>query len=78
MLTILYKILRYEYPNLIFAFLYCDLTFFIIIMFSRYTEQLKCRKQEYPKLISNKQEEEIYLKEYVLILYTYYVNVKYH
>lgn len=46
-------------------------------MLFRYTDKLKFRKQEYPKLISNKQEEEIYLKEYVSISYTYYVNVKY-
>lgn len=36
-----------------------------INMFSRYTEQFKRNKQEYHKLVSNKQEEQIYLKEYV-------------
>jgi len=33
-------------------------------MFLRYTEKLISRKQEYPKLVSSKQEEQIHLKEY--------------
>lgn len=37
-----------------------------INVFLRYTEKLKCRKQEYLKLVTNKQEEFINLKEYVL------------
>jgi len=37
----------------------------MLYIFLRYTEQLRNRKQEYPKLVSIKQEEQIHLKEYV-------------
>lgn len=40
----------------------------MVYMFLRYTAKLINRKQEYPKLVSNKQEEQIHLKEYVFNL----------
>lgn len=38
---------------------------FKCFFFFRYVEELKFRKQEYPKLVSNKEEEQINLIEYV-------------
>lgn len=38
-------------------------------MLHRYADKLKCIKKEYPKLVSNKQEEQILLKEYVSNIY---------
>lgn len=37
----------------------------MVCIFLRYTARLISRKQEYPKLVSSKQEEQIHLKEYV-------------
>lgn len=37
----------------------------MIYIFLRYTEKLTSCKQEYPKLVYSKQEEQIHLKEYV-------------
>lgn len=57
-----------ESLNIMFTF------FYIICAFLRYVDKLKCRKEEYQKLVSNKQEEQIHLKEYVFktSLFNYY------
>lgn len=44
----------------------------MVYIFLRYTEKLRSRKQEYPKLVSIKQEEQIHLKEYVLFINVIY------
>lgn len=48
----------------------------MVYIFPRHTAKLMSLKQEYPKLVSIKQEEQIHLKEYVFninVIYIYFV-----